>query len=96
MLLSPVEDLMTLGYSILDRLAYRVRTDWLRRQPLDPLSPPMSLPALARSYVHTYLGGSPRAFDPYFRRFPRDPLPGLLWWLVYCSQVLRAGKHLGG
>ena len=96
MLLSPVEDLMTLGYSILDRLAYRVRTDWLRRQPLDRLSPPMSLPELARSYVRTYVSEDPKAFDPYFRGFPRDPLPGLLWWLLYLSQVLRAGKHLGG
>ena len=96
MLLSPVEDLMTLGYSILDRLAYRVRTDWLRRQSLDPVSPPMSLPELARSYVHTYLGHDPKAFDPYFRHFPRDPLPGPLWWLLYFSQVLRAGRHLGG
>jgi hypothetical protein len=96
MLLSPVEDLMVLGYSVFDRLAYRVRTDWLRQEPLDPLSPPMSLPELARSYARTYLGHDPKAFDPYFRRFPRDPLPGLLWWLVYLNQVLSAGKHLGG
>ena len=56
----------------------------------------MSLPELARSYVRTYLGDDPKAFDHYFGRFPRDPLPGLLWWLVYLGQVLRAGKHLGG
>lgn len=56
----------------------------------------MSLPELARSYVHTYLGQDPKAFDPYFRHFPRDPLPGPLWWLLYFSQVLRAGRHLGG
>ena len=33
MLLSPTEDFMTLGYSVLDRLAYRVRTGWLGRTP---------------------------------------------------------------
>ena len=96
MLLSPTEDFMTLGYSVLDRLAYRVRTGWLGRTPLDPLSPPMTLQELARSYAHTYLGDSPKVFDPYFRRFPRDPLPALLWWLVHLGQVLRATKHLGG
>jgi hypothetical protein len=55
----------------------------------------MTLRELARSYAHTYLGDSPKAFDPHFRRFPRDPLPAVLWWLVHLGQVLRATKHLG-
>jgi predicted ATP-grasp superfamily ATP-dependent carboligase len=95
MLLNPVEDVMTLAYSTVDRLAYRIRTGWLGRAPLDPLSPPMTLRELARSYVRTYLGDDPKVFDPYFEAFPRDPLPGLLQWLVHLSQVLRATKHLG-
>ena len=55
----------------------------------------MSLGELARSYALTYLGDSPKVFDPYFRRFPSDPLPALLWWSVHLGQVLRATKHLG-
>jgi hypothetical protein len=86
---------MTLAYSTVDRLAYRIPTGWLGRAPLDPLSPPMTLRELARSYARTYIGDDPKVFDPYFQAFPRDPLPGLLQWPIHLSQVLRAAKHLG-
>ena len=95
MLLSPVEDLMTLGYSLIDLLSYRVRTQWLGRAPADPLSPPMSLRELAGSYAHTYLGKNPKVYDPFFRHFLEDPTVSILWWLVYLKQIFQATRHLG-
>jgi biotin carboxylase len=95
MLLNPVEDFMTLGYSLVDLLWYRLRTKCLGRTPADPYNPPMSLRELARSYARTYLGDHPKVFDPYFRHFPEDPAPSILWWLVYLRQVVRATRHLG-
>ena len=95
LLLSPVEDVMTLGYSLLDLFWYRVRTTWLGQAPTDPHSPPLSLRELAWSYAHTYFGESPKIFDPYFRHFPQDPVPAILWWLVYLRQMFQAMRYLG-
>jgi biotin carboxylase len=95
MLLSPVEDFLGLGFWLLDRMLYKLRTGWLGSNPLDSLNPPMSLKEVYQSYSRTYLNGNEKVFDPYFKYFSQDPAVSILWWLKYSYQVLAATKHLG-
>ena len=95
LLLSPVEDCLTLGFSALDRLYYQLRTTWLGKRPLDSQHPPQSLCELVATYAQPYHSGKARAYDPFFHYFHDDPAPAVLWWSVFASQVLQATKHLG-
>ena len=67
MLLEPVEDLLGLGFKLLDLSVYKFRVGIQGKSPLDPLNPPMSLKELFRSYKGTYFGGKKKVFNPYFR-----------------------------
>jgi len=95
MILSPVEDLVGLGFWVLDRAFYKFRTGVLGKTPLDPQNIPMSLKEMIQSYKQTYFNGNEKVFDPYFRYFFQDPSVSLLWWSKYCWQVLTATKYLG-
>jgi len=95
MFLSPVEDLLGMGYWLLDMMSYKFRTGLLGRKPIDPLNDPMTLKEMIQSYKQTYFNGNEKVFDPYFRYFFQDPSVSLLWWSKYCWQVLTATKHLG-
>lgn len=90
----PVEDVLLLGYHLLDLLVFKLRVDILRRRPLDVLNPPMGLRKLFLSYKHTCLSKK-KVFNPYFRYFSQDPLVALLWWLQYFQLILRALRRVG-
>jgi len=95
MFLSPVEDLVGLGFWVFDRAFYKFRTGVLGKTPMDSLNAPMSLNEMIQSYKQTYFKGNGKVFDPYFRYFFQDPGVSLLWWSKYCWQVLTATKYLG-
>jgi biotin carboxylase len=95
MFLSPMEDLLSFGFGILDRLMYTLRTRLLRMETLDRLSVPLSLSDLVRSYTRSYFNGRDKVFDPYFKYFFEDPVVSFLWWLRFTHQILNATKHLG-
>jgi predicted ATP-grasp superfamily ATP-dependent carboligase len=95
MLLSPIEDFLGLGFWLLDRISYKLRTEWLGFEPVDCLNPPMSTREIYQSYRQTYLNGKEKLFDPYFKYFFQDPGVSILWWLKYSYQLLAASKHVG-
>jgi glutathione synthase/RimK-type ligase-like ATP-grasp enzyme len=91
----PVEDVQLLGFQLLDRLVYRVRTGVLGRPTVDALSTPPAVAAQVRSFLDTYAGRRHRVFDPYFRYFFQDPLVSLIWWLQFTTWIAGGAKHLG-
>jgi hypothetical protein len=95
MFLSPIEDLLSFGFGLLDRLVYRLKTRLFIKAALDPLNVPPSCNDLFQSYAHSYCNGRAKVFDPYSRYFFEDPVVSFLWWLRFTHQVLRATKHLG-
>jgi biotin carboxylase len=95
MLLEPIEDVMGLGFGLLDLMIYRFRIGILGKVPMDPFNPPMALRELIQSYQQTYLNVKKKVFNPYFRYFFQDPLVSILWWLAFSKYVVRASKHLG-
>jgi len=95
MLFDPIEDLLALGFKLLDRLAYGARVGFRREAPVDPLHPPMTLKELAQSYRRPYLCEGDKIFSPYFRYFFQDPLVSILWWLQFFESVLREARQLG-
>lgn len=95
MLVSPVEDLTGLAYSLLDRLLYTWRVRFLGKDPIDPRNPPKAFEEILYSYNHTYLNGSEKILDPYFRYFFQDPLVSILWWLQFFTATLKSAKQLG-
>jgi hypothetical protein len=95
MLLSPVEDLLGLGFQLLDLLIYKFRIGIQGNAPIDPLNPPMALKEITQSYRHTYLNGKRKIFDPYFRYFFQDPSVSILWWFQFSISVLGAASQLG-
>jgi carbamoylphosphate synthase large subunit len=95
MFLSPIEDVLSCGFGLLDRLVYVVKTRLFAASGLDPLSLPLSCGELLRSYRETYFTDKSKVFDPYFTHFRRDPVVSLLWWLKFSYQVMSATKHLG-
>jgi hypothetical protein len=95
MFLSPIEDVLSCGFGLLDRLVYTVKTRLFAASSLDPLSVPLSCAELLRSYRETYFSDKNKVFDPYFTHFRRDPVVSLLWWLKFSYQVMGATKHLG-
>jgi len=95
MLIDPLEDMLGLGFKVLDLVIYKFRICLLRKTPIDPLNPPLSLKELIHSYKHTYFDGKKKVFNPYFRYFFQDPLVSILWWLQFFNLVLKARNQLG-
>lgn len=96
MLIDPVEDMMGLVFKLLDLLAYKWRVGLQRKNPFDPLNPPVGLRELCKSYWQTYLRfGKKKVFNPYFRYFFQDPIVSVIWWCQFAMLILRAGRQLG-
>jgi hypothetical protein len=95
LMVDPIEDLLLLGYHLLDLTAYRFRIGILRKKPIDILTPPMAISNLVQSYSQTYFNHKKKVFNPYFRYFLRDPMVALLWWLQYSLLICRATRRLG-
>jgi len=95
MLLDPIEDLLGLGFNILDLLTYKIRIGVLGKAPMDPSNPPTPLKELIQSYKDDYLNGKKKVFNPYFKYFFQDPLVSILWWFQFSALVLRGAKQLG-
>jgi biotin carboxylase len=94
-LADPVEDVIALGFQLLDLFAYRFRIGLLGMEPLDLFNPPMTLKELARSYRDTYFSGKKKAYNPYFKYFWQDPWVSILWWSQYLLLILRTMKGAG-
>ena len=92
---SPIDDIQLLALEMIDRLAYKFRTDLKGHPPLDSFSAPPSIPKLIKSYMHTYSGGQQKILDPYFRHFFRDPLVSTIWWLQFASWLAGGLKKVG-
>jgi predicted ATP-grasp superfamily ATP-dependent carboligase len=90
-----VEDVITLGFQLLDLLAYRFRIGFLGMEPLDPFNPPMTLKELVQSYSHTYFKGKVKAYNPYSKYFFQDPLVSIIWYLQFLILILKQAKQLG-
>ncbi|MGH8546554.1 MAG: ATP-grasp domain-containing protein [Gammaproteobacteria bacterium] len=95
MFLSPIEDVLSFGFGLLDRWIYTLRTRLLAARSLDPLSVPPSCKELFQSYGRTYFNRQDKSFDPYFTNCRQDPVVSFLWWLKFSYQVMSATKHLG-
>ena len=95
MFVSPVEDLLGLGYWALDHTVNKFRTVIFGEQPLDPLNVPLTPKEMFHSFKRTYFNGNQRVFDPYFRYCLSDPTVSSLWWGKCVSQLFGALKHLG-
>ena len=93
--LSPIEDIMSFGFGLLDRFVYALKRQLLGTGSLDPLNVPESITELFRSYGHTYFNRKKKVFDPFFTNFFQDPVVSLLWWLQFSHQVMNATRHLG-
>ena len=94
-LLGPVEEMLGLGFKLLDLLIYKFRNGVQGKSPMDPLNPPMALKELIQSYKQMYLSGEKKALNPYFRHFFQDPLVSIVWWAQRFKLVFRATKQLG-
>jgi hypothetical protein len=93
--MDPVEDVITLGFQLLDLLAYRFRIGFLGMEPLDHFNPPMALKELVRSYSDTYFNGKVKAYNPYAKYFFQDPLVSVIWYLQFMILILKQTKQLG-
>jgi biotin carboxylase len=93
--LSPIEDVLSFGFGLLDRVIYALKRQSFATASLDPLSVPDSVTELLRSYGQTYFNRKKKVFDPFFTHFVQDPVVSLLWWLQFSHQVMNATKHLG-
>jgi hypothetical protein len=96
LLLDPIEDAASLLPALLDLCAYRLRTAVLRRVPLDPWSPPLTLRELSAAYRDQYLAHRVRHVSPQLRYALADPLPSLVWCSkVFASRARTATRMLG-
>jgi hypothetical protein len=94
-LIHPVEDLLGLGFKLVDLLVYKFRVNLLGRKPIDPLNPPQSVEELARSYKETYFNRKRKVYDFYFANSFSDPLVSMIWWLQTLPALWRVTKELG-
>ena len=94
-LLDPVEDMLWLGFALLDLLVHRFRVEIQGKVPIDPFDLPMPVKELIASYKDIYLNGQEKTFSPYFRYFFQDPLVSILWWFQFSTLLVKAGKQLG-
>ena len=94
-LIEPIEDLIGLGYRLLDLLVYRLRMGPLGGTPLDPLNAPEGLLEVFRSYRETYFSDRRKVFNLFSTHFRDDPLVSLLWWFHVFVKVSGSAKQLG-
>ena len=87
--LSPLEDALALGASLVDWAGYRVG---LRRDSA-LLGPPPGLRDIFRGYRDTYLAPD-RFLDWYFKALATDPLAGLAWYASHFIRIARAPKRM--
>jgi hypothetical protein len=95
MLFDPIEDILGLGFKLLDLFIYKFRIGLLGKTPIDPFNPPMTLKELIQSYKQTYFNRKKKVFNPYFRYFFQDPLVSIIWWVQFLASTLTAAKQLG-
>jgi hypothetical protein len=95
MVLNPIEDVVGLGFKLLDLLIYQLRIGLLGKAPIDQSNPPMSVAEIIESYKETYLTGKKKILDPYFRYFFEDPIVSILWWAQFFALASRELKYLG-
>jgi predicted ATP-grasp superfamily ATP-dependent carboligase len=93
--IDPVEDLMELGFRVLDLFIYWFRTGVRGKTAMDPLNPRSSVKELIRSYKETYLSSKKKVFNHYFTYFFDDPLPSILWWCQFMGILVKATSRLG-
>ena len=95
LLLDPIEDLLGFGFRLLDLMVYRFRIGLLKKAPVDPFNPPLTLKELLQSYLQSYFTRKKKAFNPYFTYFFQDPVVSVLWWFQFSMMMLRGVKQLG-
>jgi biotin carboxylase len=87
--LSPLEDALAFGVSLVDWASRRVG----RRQDDALLGAPPTLGDILRGYRDTYF--APRRFlDWYFKALATDPLAGLTWYASHLIRILRGPKRM--
>jgi hypothetical protein len=87
--LSPLEDALALGASLVDWAGYQVGT----RRDSTLLGPPPGLRDIFRGYRETYLAPD-RFLDWYFKALATDPLAGLAWYASHFVRIARAPKRM--
>ena len=95
MLLSPVEDVLGLGFKLVDLLVYRFRAGFQELSPSKPYNSPMTLNEIIHAYRETYINGKKKISNPYFTFFFQDPLVSFLWWFQFLTLTLKASTQLG-
>ena len=95
-LLQPIEDVADLAAELVDLGIYRARVDLLKKPPLDPANPPLSLRERFTALRAEYFGDRKRLFSPYVRYGLEDPLPALIWSSkVFASRARLLTRGLG-
>jgi biotin carboxylase len=89
----PVEELLQLGFWLLDSLFYNFSTRVLRRT-VGPTTAPMSWKQVIRSYRAMY-SNKARVPNPYFRYFLQDPFVSIKAWHGELKLLLERRKELG-
>jgi predicted ATP-grasp superfamily ATP-dependent carboligase len=87
--LSPIEDALAFGVSLLDWASRRVAP----RRDGELLGAPPPLRDIVRGYRDTYLAPG-RFFDLYFKALADDPLAGLAWYASHLIRILRGPKRM--
>jgi hypothetical protein len=87
--LSPIEDTLALGVSLVDWASHQVGPR--RDQPL--LGPAPALRDILQGYRDTYFAPR-RFFDWYFKALADDPLAGLTWYASHLIRILRGPKRM--
>jgi len=87
--LSPLEDALALGASLVDWAGHRVGP----RRDAALLGPPPGLRDIFRGYRDTYLAPD-RFLDWYFKALATDPLAGLAWYASHFVRIARAPKRM--
>ena len=95
-LLQPIEDVADFAAELVDLGIYRARIDLLKKPPLDPANPPLSLRERFAALRAEYFGDRKRLFSPYVRYGLEDPLPALIWSSkVFASRARLLTRGLG-
>jgi biotin carboxylase len=95
MLLSPVEDVLGLGFKLVDLLVYRFRAVFQELSLSNTYNTPMTFNEIIHAYKETYINEKKKICNPYFTFFFQDPLVSFLWWFQFLNLTLRASAQLG-
>lgn len=96
LLLKPFEDLIFLPLELAGQVAYRIRTDVLKRHVLDPQASSLSMKNRFGRYWNDYFGKRERRLTPYFGYFRQDPLPLIMWISKLAASFLdRLARRVG-